>query len=59
MKIFISFWLFLQVLGSNFSINIPKYADECFYEELKQGDRLDISFEVMFSSGLYETDFKV
>jgi hypothetical protein len=45
---------------SNFAINLARYSTECFYEDLKHGDRLEISFEVMSSSlGEFEIDFQV
>ncbi|KAI8924915.1 emp24/gp25L/p24 family/GOLD-domain-containing protein [Entophlyctis helioformis] len=37
--------------ATTFSMQLPRYGSECFYETLNRGDRLDISYEVMGGSG--------
>ncbi|KAL2919260.1 p24 complex component [Polyrhizophydium stewartii] len=37
--------------SSTFSVLLPRYTSECFYETLAGGDRLDVNFEVMSSTG--------
>jgi hypothetical protein len=56
---FLAVLFFSGALCSNFAVKLPRYTNECFYEDLKHGDRLEISFEVMSSTGVYETDFIV
>ena len=54
------FLIFTTILCSNFAVQISRFSQECFYETLKHGDRLEISFEVMSSTkGEYEIDFTV
>ncbi|KAH6563255.1 hypothetical protein BASA50_001849 [Batrachochytrium salamandrivorans] len=46
-----------SVAASNsFSLQLARYANECFFEILKTNDRLDVSFEVMTSSN---SDFDI
>ncbi|KAJ8329636.1 hypothetical protein BDV3_003645 [Batrachochytrium dendrobatidis] len=49
------------VSASNaFSFQISRYSNECFFELLKRNDRLDLSFEVMHSSGSdYDIDYTI
>ena len=53
------FLLLRFVQSSSFHINIARYSTECFYEALKSGDRLEVSYEVTSSTAEYDIDYKI
>lgn len=38
--------------ASAFTISLERYAKQCFYEDLKQGDRFGVDYEVVAGDGL-------
>ena len=52
--------IYLQLVrSSSFHIKVARYSSECFYETLKSGDRLEVSFEVTSSTGETDIDYKI
>ena len=52
-------WLLQLVASSSFHIKVGRYSSECYYENLKSSDRLEVSYEVTSSTAEYDIDYKI
>ncbi|KAJ3268243.1 p24 complex component [Terramyces sp. JEL0728] len=53
------FLLLGTALCSSFTLNIKPYTKECFFEDLKKDDRLEVSFEVIQTIGDWAVDYEI